>query len=116
MHRIILKAPKDAHVDHINGDGLDNRKWNLRLCTRSQNLCNSSIKRNNTSGYKGVRLDKWIGYKKWRAYIWTNGRQKYIGNFSCKNEAAKAYNETATKYYGEFAKLNIIKGGDIDEK
>src|SRR3990167_540777 len=107
MHRFILNPPPDKQVDHINGDKLDNRRKNLRICNNSQNHQNIGITAKNTSGFKGVRLvyknTKWRN-PKWRAEC--NG--KYLGDFLTKEEAAKEYNEVATKSHGEFAKLNQI--------
>lgn len=105
MHREIMKPPKDKQIDHINGNKLDNRKENLRLATNSQNHQNIGITAKNTSGYKGVRQvyknTKWRN-PKWRAEC--NG--KYIGDFSTREEAARAYNEAAKQHHGEFARLN----------
>jgi hypothetical protein len=64
-------------VDHINMDGLDNRRANLRICTHQENNLNKKISRNNTSGYKGVSWDKW--HKKWRSYISVNGKMIRLG-------------------------------------
>lgn len=107
MHRFILDAPKGSYVDHINGDRLDNRKENLRIATNAQNIRNSALKSSNSSGFKGVswRADK----NKWQAKITYNYRQKHLGLFSSKREAAIAYNEAAKRYHGTFAKINIIR-------
>jgi hypothetical protein len=103
MHREILGSP-DSLIDHINRNGLDNRKSNLRLCTRSQNLYNRCKTVKNKCGYKGVRKI----YKGWQANIWLNGKQIYLGHYSTAKDAAIAYNEAAKKYHGEFALLNEI--------
>lgn len=106
LHRYILEINNTKSlVDHVNGDKLDNRKSNLRLCNRSQNACNSKLSKNNSSGYKGVRKKR----KKWQAYFKFNGKQKSIGVFETKQEAALAYNKKVLAVFGEFAKLNIIK-------
>ncbi len=105
LHREIMNATKNDHVDHINGDTLDNRKENLRICINRDNIKNQRIRSNNTSGYKGVSLK----YNKWVARIMFNNKTKYLGVFINKEDAAKAYNEAALKYHGEFARLNIIK-------
>lgn len=106
FHRIIMSAPNDMYVDHINHDGTDNRKKNLRLCTNAENQWNTQRQTNNISGYKGVG---WYNpRKKWRVLIQINGKKKYIGIYDDKIEAAKAYNEAAIKYHGEFACLNEI--------
>jgi len=109
MHRVVTNAPKTMHVDHIWGDKLDNRKKSLRFCTNAQNISNSGIRKNNTSGYKGVIWDK--RDKKWRSTIGFNRKSIFLGCFSCKHEAASAYNVAAVKYFGEFAKPNKIPNG-----
>lgn len=106
MSRKIMKCPKDKLVDHKNGDSLDNRRANLRICTAFQNNTNAKKSKNNTSGYKGVYWDKYN--KKWVATLTLNYRQKNLGRFRIKEEAALAYNEAALKYFGEFARLNIL--------
>ena len=91
-------------IDHINGNGLDNRRANLRLATIAQNAWNS-IKRNPRSGYKGV----WFSADKslWRAAIVYHGRRIHLGYFKDKTAAAKAYDAATRKYYGKFAKPNF---------
>lgn len=106
MHRLILKPNKNIHVDHINGNVLDNRKSNLRECTHSQNMSNRKIHKNNKSGYKGVYWSK--SHEKWRSQIRKNNKRFFLGYFSDLIEAAKAYNKAAIKYHGEFARLNKI--------
>ena len=105
MHRFINKTDEGLHTDHINGDGLDNRKINLRTCTASQNAMNSKTPKNNSSGFKGVYWRKDI--EKWRAKIGVNRKTIHIGNYDSKIKAARAYNEAALKYHGEHAKLNM---------
>lgn len=106
LHRIIMKASDNMVVDHIDGNPLNNRKSNLRICTRPENSRNQRIRNDNTSKYKGVSLDK--SRKKWLGYIGVNGKKTYLGSYNTKEDAAKAYNEAAIKYHGEFAKLNKI--------
>ena len=105
MHRQITNAPKGLVVDHINHHGLDNRKTNLRLCTKQQNNCNSRSFRHKTSKYKGVFKEK--GSKKFRAYIRFNKKPVHIGMFVSEIDAAKAYDEKAVELFGEFAYLNF---------
>lgn len=104
MHRVIMNAQKGFMVDHINMNGLDNRKKNLRLCTKAENMRNRNMTKVNTSGYKGVVWDK-IN-QKWVAQMKLNGKHLNFGRFLLKKDAAKAYNEGAKKYHGKFAKLN----------
>lgn len=101
MHREILGAPDGMSVDHIDGNGLNNTRANLRLATQSQNLCNRAAK----SGYKGVDFQKRNG--KWRARIKLNRKEIHIGEFTDAESAARAYDEAAKKYHGEFAWLNF---------
>lgn len=106
MHRYIMKPKKVVYVDHINGDSLDNRKENLRYCTKAENNMNRLKNLNNTSGYKGVIWNKLA--KKWQSQIKYDNKLLYIGVYSNIIDAAKAYNEAAIKYHGEFANLNKI--------
>lgn len=106
MHRLIMDAPSGVQVDHINGNKLDNRRSNLRLCNNSQNQMNKGLQSNNTSGYKGVTWRKDVN--KWRAQIFFGGKNFVLGNFENKKDAAKAYNQKALELHGEFAKLNDI--------
>lgn len=108
MHRYIMDAPKGKQVDHINGNKLDNRKSNLRIATASTNKANCGLRKSNTSGYKGVSIQKGRT-KKWAAQIKVDYNRIHLGYFYTKEEAALAYNEAALKYFGEFAKLNILK-------
>jgi len=99
MHRIVMKAPKGMEVDHINHDPLDNRRTNLRLCTRSENLRNRRMQCNNTSGYKGVRLE----CGRWRVQISLDGKNRHIGFYDSPEEGYEAYVQAAALYHGEFA-------------
>lgn len=104
MHRLILKAQPLQIVDHKDGDGLNNIRTNLRICTNAQNTTNSRMRSSNTTGYRGVGI-----YKKcFAAYIWINGKQRFIGSFKTAQEAALAYNKAAEKHYGEFAQYNKL--------
>ncbi len=105
MHRLIMDAPKGMEVDHINGNSLDNRKSNLRICTRSQNQRNSGPLKNNTSGYKGVV--RYHRIKKWAARIKHNSKSIHIGCYDDKEEAARARDKKAKELHGEYAYLNF---------
>lgn len=100
---------EEYEIDHENRNRNDNRISNLRLVVRNQNSANASIPSHNTSGYKGVYWNK--RKKKWRAFIKVDGEQKHLGYFECKNEAAIAYNNAASFYFGEYANLNVIVEG-----
>lgn len=108
LHRVILIAPVGMHVDHINGDGLDNRRCNLRLSTNSENLSNRTRTKKNTSGFKGVYWYK--SNKKWTAQICVNFRKIYLGMYDDPKEAAHAYDKAAIEHFGEFAKTNRDMG------
>lgn len=107
MHRIVMNAGKGKVIDHINGNGLDNQKKNLRECTHAENCKNMGQYASNTSGYKGVSWNKCRGM--WQAYIKDNGKQRHLGYFPDVIQAAKAYNKASKKYYGKFGKPNVIK-------
>lgn len=107
LHNFLMKPSIGYVVDHINGNILDNRRCNLRICTQKENIKNQKIRRNNTSGYKGVHFNKKL--KKWCARYSLNNKRKHIGYYNTPKEAAIAYNEKTLEHYGEFARLNIIK-------
>lgn len=96
----------ESFIDHINGDGADNRMSNLRLADLNENMGNSRIHSSNKSGFKGVFWDSHRG--KWAANIYVNSRQILVGRFTDMQQAAHAYNKAAIKYFGEFACLNPI--------
>lgn len=107
IHREVKGNPnKHFKIDHINGEKLDNRLSNLRLCTQQQNSCNRKIGKNNTSGYKGVyrRFDD----KKWVASITYKGKILYLGSFEDITEAVNRYNSKALELHGEFALVNKL--------
>jgi hypothetical protein len=109
MHRIITKAKKGEYVDHINGNGLDNRKKNLRICKNHQNLWNVGTRKTNTSGLKGIHLDKRIELKKrWCVVFNHNYKQIWVGRFATKKEAVVAYNKKIKEMRGDFAVLNKL--------
>jgi hypothetical protein len=104
MHREIMNCPKGLQVDHINHNGIDNRRSNIRIATARQNRQNTSLQNSNTSGYKGVNRDG----NKWRATIRAEGKRINLGRFKEKIDAAIAYNKAAIKYHKEFAYINPI--------
>lgn len=106
MHILIIGKREGFQVDHINGNGLDNRKSNLRYATQKENSYNSKSNKGGTSKYKGVRRQR--DCKNWRARIQSDGKPIDLGYFSDEKEAAIAYNNAATELHGEYARLNII--------
>jgi hypothetical protein len=106
MHRVIAERMGIHNPDHIDIDGLNNQRNNLREATDNQNKANRTLFKNNTSGYKGVSWNKYN--KKWVAYIRVNKKRIHLGYFNDIKDAARAYNEAAIKYFGEFAVLNKV--------
>jgi len=107
MHRLIMGFP-EGFVDHINGDGLDNRRANLRLATRSQNRANSRPR--GRSGLKGVYG---MPGQRWQAWGGVDSTKVYLGTFDDPNHAAAAYDRWAIVAHGEFARLNFPQGADV---
>lgn len=118
MHRVILSRilgrdlSKGECVDHINGNGLDNRRSNLRLSSYKQNTSNKVKHTLTESGYKGVTLSKRKNRNVFKVVIGVDYKLIYIGCYATPELAAQAYNEAAIKYHGEFARLNIIPKKD----
>lgn len=105
MHRVILRAPDDALVDHIDGDGLNNQRSNLRLCSLIDNARNSSGAKGSTSVYKGVSWDKQS--KGWRSTIYADGKTHHLGIYLDEVFAAKVYDLAAKAHHSDFARLNF---------
>lgn len=107
MHRFVMDCPDDMQVDHINHNGLDNRKENLRICTNQENSRNMIKRKPTTLGLiKGVVISKCIKSKPYKAHIRYNGKTKDIGYFANVEDAAKAYDKKALEYFGQYAQLN----------
>lgn len=117
MHREIMRTPEGFVTDHINGNKLDNRRVNLRICTKAQNNMNmkkfrSRKKAKHASRYKGVY---WRGGRtpKWSAEIRYKGKQIHLGYFETEEEAAKAYDKAAIRLFGSFASPNFVSKGEM---
>ena len=105
LHRLITRCPEGKVVDHINGNGLDNRRQNLRVCSNAENLRNRKMNENNTSGFKGVFFDPFNpGSKPWRSRITVSGKRINLGRFSSPEEANAAYCKASREKHGEFAR------------
>ena len=100
LHQFIMNPPKGMTIDHINGDKLDNRKSNLRICTMQQNSFNKGVQTNNTSGTTGVFWDK--SKNRWVALIQINRKQIYLGTFKEKEDAIQARKQAEIDYFGEY--------------
>lgn len=100
MHRVIMNTPKNMDTDHINHNPLDNRRKNLRIVTTSQNLFNTSIRSDNTSGYKGVSWSK--SAKKWWALIWKDKKHHSLGYYDNLEDAISARKSGEKLYFGSF--------------
>jgi len=123
LHRFILNPPTEMLVDHVNHDGLDNRRANLRVCTYRQNSLNSRPRKASGLPYKGVyresRKGPWCprcgkAWKKWRAEIRVNGKVRILGRFQSLEAAARSYDRAARRLHGEFAFLNFGSSNQPD--
>lgn len=108
MHREILNVDLGIQVDHIDRNGLNNQRSNLRLDTQAQNCHNMGIPRHNVSGFKGVCWD--ASRLKWMAFLKLNRRFKNLGRFQDVVDAAKKYDECSVKFFGEYAVTNKSLG------
>lgn len=123
MHRVIMNTPKGIEVDHIDHNGLNNQKSNLRNCSHKQNIWNRSSRKNTKSKYLGVTLQSTkhkyiikegiekitISKPKYTAHISANGKTIYLGSFNKEKDAAIAYNKAAINLYGSYANINVEK-------
>ena len=100
LHRFIMDAPEDMVIDHANGNKLDNRKSNLRICTAEENAFNNKTYETNKSGYPGIDWHKKAG--KWRARIQVQGRQIHLGLFESLDEAIQVRRQAEIDYFGEY--------------
>ena len=105
MHRQIMNPPPGLFVDHINHNGLDNRRANLRIATRLENSRNRRSLNPGISKYKGVAQSK--SGNRWFASIGCEGRRIHLGSFKSETDAAKAYDKAAKELFGQFAALNF---------
>jgi len=109
MHVALLDAGDGLVVDHINGNGLDNRRKNLRIATRGQNVHHSFTTVKNKHGFRGISFIE--RYQRWQVSMKTGGRNTYVGFYATAEEAARAYDAKALEVYGEFARLNFPTEG-----
>ncbi len=107
MHRYLMDAPDELQVDHINGDGLDNRRCNLRLATRTQNVWNCQRSRP-ASTFVGVSKKR----RKFRAMAYIDGRAKHLGYFATAEQAAMRYDEVVREIRGAFGTFNFPREGE----
>lgn len=106
MHRFLMKPPEELVIDHINGDGLDNRRANLRICTHAQNIANQRPQAR-WGAFKGVYR---ISHCRWNVRICAAGKRLDLGMFSSEIAAATAYDDAARELHGEYARLNFPDG------
>lgn len=108
LHRYLMDANSDEKIDHKNGDGLDNRRENLRKATYAENNRNRRKDANKVSKYKGVSKH----YDKWSASIWADEKKTWLGRFDSEEDAARAYDKAARRLFGEFARVNFPLEGE----
>lgn len=107
MHRLIMDPPEGFQIDHRDGDGLNNRRSNLRICTASENRCNQGkLGGNHSSQFKGVSWNR--EKKRWQALLAYEGRREFLGYFTNEYDAAQAYNFAASTLHSAFACPNTI--------
>lgn len=106
LHRLLLNALPGEFVDHIDGNGLNCQRANMRKCTLTENNRNRRVATKTKSGFKGVLETP---YGRWRSVIYFDYKTVHLGTFSTAIEAAKAYNRAALKAWGAFARLNDVE-------
>lgn len=116
LHRRLLEAPEHLLVNHRNGDGLDNRRQNIRLVTTTQTLASMTPHaiyggHPTASAFKGVSLMKGRRDRPWRATIRVEGKQHFLGQYLTEEEAARAYDAAAVRFFGSFARTNFAVEG-----
>jgi hypothetical protein len=104
MHRVLTDAPAGMDVDHKDGHSLNNRQYNLRVCTHGENVLNKAMRSDNKSGFKGVCWE--TRAQKWRAEISCDGVVRYLGYFASPEEAHAAYSAAAYDLHGQFARVS----------
>ncbi len=110
MHREIMHIPENMQVDHINYSGLDNRRCNLRICSREDNL-RAQRPQKGSSRFRGVSWDR--EHDNWRVQSYSNGKHINLGHYENEEEAARAYDSAAKELFGEFAYLNFPEEGGV---
>lgn len=108
LHKLIISVDSCYDIDHANGDKLDYRRSNLRICSHQQNCFNQKLRQNNTSGYIGVSFAKNVG--KYESYIHHNGRKNLLGYYETALEAALVRDRKAIELFGEYGRLNFPEG------
>lgn len=109
LHQFIMQPPPGFQVDHIDNNGLNCTKHNMRVCTNQQNSRNRRHRSNSIVPYKGINKQ----WHRWHARIVVNGKHHHLGTFSTPKEAAMAYDRAAILYFGEFARLNFPDDQEI---
>lgn len=107
LHRLIAGATRGVHVDHVDGDTLNNRRSNLRLCTNAENSRNVTAHVDSRTGIKGIHFCRSTG--RWRAQICLEGERIHLGRFSTKEQAHEAYCKAAKALHGQFANTGSVR-------
>lgn len=102
LHRVIMGVSDEVIIDHEDGNGLNCRRYNLRLATHTENMRNSRRRRDNTSGVKGVTFDRWTN--RWQAKISVDGKTVHLGRFHRPEDAAEAYATASRTHHGRFGR------------